>query len=125
MTLTSFEHFFEKNFMVYGIQNNRLGPLVNEFLTVLKTLYYSPRKLKNTGEKLLEKTKNKLGLSCTKLRAVTMIVLIILAMIVAMILRMIVAMIVAMILAMIVHHLGWAPLLSLNNSGPHIPLQTF
>ena len=40
--------------MVYGIQNDRLGPLVNEFLTVLKTLYYSPRNLKNTGEKLLE-----------------------------------------------------------------------
>ena len=45
--------------MVYGIQNDRLGPLVNEFLTVLKTLYYSPRKLKNTGKKLLEKNKEK------------------------------------------------------------------
>ena len=49
--------------MVYGIQNDRLGPLVNEFLTVLKTLYYSPRKLKNTGEKLLEKTKKNVNIS--------------------------------------------------------------
>ena len=49
--------------MVYGIQNDRLGPLVNEFLTVLKTLYYSPRKLKNTGEKLLEKTKKNINIS--------------------------------------------------------------
>ena len=49
--------------MVYGIQNDRLGPLVNEFLPVLKTLYYSPRKLKNTDEKLLEKTKKNVNIS--------------------------------------------------------------
>ena len=41
----------------------QLGPLVNEFLTVLKTLYYSPRKLKNTGKKLLEKTKKNVNIS--------------------------------------------------------------
>ena len=50
-------------YMVYGIQNDRLGTLVNEFLTVLKTFYYSPRKLKNTGEKLLEKTKKNVNIS--------------------------------------------------------------
>ena len=49
--------------MVYSIQNDRLGPLVNEFFMVLKTLYYSPRKLKNTGEKLLEKTNKNVNVS--------------------------------------------------------------
>ena len=44
-------------------------------------------------------------------------------MIVEMIVGMIVAMIVAMIVVMIVHRSD--PLLSLNNSGPHIPLRNF
>ena len=52
-----------------------------------------------------------------------MIVAIFLSMIVAMIVAMIVGMIVAMILVMIINHSG--PLFSLNDSGPHIPLQNF
>ena len=49
--------------MVYGIPNDRLGLTMNEFLTVRKTFHCSPRKLKNTGEKFLEKTKKNVNIS--------------------------------------------------------------
>ena len=49
--------------MVYGMQNDRLGLTMNEFLTVWKTFHCSPRKLKNTGEKLREKTKKNVNIS--------------------------------------------------------------
>ena len=52
-----------------GIQNDRVGLTINEFFTVFKTIHQSQRNLQNTGEKRTEKQKNKLGLSCAKLRA--------------------------------------------------------
>ena len=42
---------------VYGIQNDRLGLMINVFFTVFKTIHQSQKNLQNTAEKRTEKQK--------------------------------------------------------------------